>query len=59
LPFGWYGLIVLGIPLLNAAYRDNLPRFLEHCGFVIGGGILTICLVMVAQVVWNRWRNVK
>jgi exosortase K len=59
LPFGWYGLIVLGVPLVNTAYRGNLPLFLEHCSFVIVGGALMISLVMVIQVVWNLRRSTK
>lgn len=59
LPFVWYGLIVIGVPLLNAAYRNNLPRFLEHCSFVLVGGTLMISLIMLAQMVWNRGRSMK
>ena len=56
IPLFWYSLITLGIPLINAAYRKNGFRFIEHSGMVICG-----CLTVVAALFLIRsgWRGIK
>jgi exosortase K len=44
-PLFWYLMICLGIPLLNRAYRNNGPQFVEHSLV-----ILSVCMVVFLVV---------
>jgi len=53
-PLFWYFVIVLVIPLINAAYRKNVPRFLEHCCMVISVCFAVFVLVILIQLCCRR-----
>lgn len=53
IPVFWYCVIMLLVPLLNAAYYGNVPRFIEHCSFVFIGCLAVFLLVFLSQVCWN------
>jgi exosortase K len=47
---GWYGLMTLIVPFLNAAYLGNPSLFREHCGVV-----LLACGALVGVALFSRW----
>ncbi len=53
IPLFWYSLLILGVPILNAAYRENVSRFIEHCGFVLTGCFAIFIIVFLVQSCWN------
>jgi exosortase K len=57
IPLFWYGLITLGIPLVNAAYRGRRIRFAEHSGMVISGCLVVIAAIFFLQMGWQRIGN--
>jgi len=57
IPLIWYGLITLGIPLINAAYSKNGFRFIEHCGMVICGCLMVLTAIFLIQSGWRRIKN--
>jgi exosortase K len=57
IPLFWYGLITLGIPLINAAYSKNGVRFAEHSGMVISGCLMVIAALFLIQLGWQRIKN--
>jgi len=46
-PFFWYVIIGLGIPLLNMAYRKDGAKFTEHFSFVISACLSTLLFVFL------------
>lgn len=55
LPFAWYVLITVIVPLLNGAARRDGCRFAEHAALVTAAG-LCICLIPVAVVAMTKKR---
>jgi exosortase K len=55
IPLFWYGLITLGVPLLNGALRENGTRFAEHSGMVIAGCFVVLATVFLFQLGWQRF----
>ena len=53
IPLFWYGLITLGVPLLNGALRENRARFAEHSGMVIAGCFVVLATVFLFQIGWQ------
>jgi exosortase K len=56
IPLFWYGLITLGIPLINAAYGKNGFRFIEHSGMVICGCLMVVAAIFLIQ---SGWQGIK
>lgn len=48
IPYSWYGLHTLVVPLINGALRQNPGRFAEHCAVVLtaSGAVLTVFLLI-------------
>jgi exosortase K len=57
IPLFWYGLVTLGIPLINAAYSKNGFRFIEHSGMVICGCLMVVAAIFLMQSGWQRIKN--
>jgi exosortase K len=57
IPLFWYSLITLGIPLINAAYRKNGFRFIEHSGMVICGCLMVVAALFLIRSGWRRVKN--
>ena len=45
IPFFWYGLFSMGVPLINRAYHKNGLQFFEHCLV-----IFSVCLVVFSLI---------
>ena len=56
IPLFWYGLVTLGIPLINAAYSKNGFRFIEHSGMVICGCFMVVAAIFLMQ---SGWQGIK
>lgn len=54
IPFFWYILLTLFVPLINRAYQGNVPRFLEHWGFVLTGCMAVLLFIVLIQLGWDR-----
>ena len=54
MPLFWYFFISMGIPILNRAYKANVPQFIEH-GLVM----FSVCMVVMISVfliqLYSRW----
>ncbi len=53
-PFFWYILFVLGIPLLNMAHKRDAHRFLEHGLLVISVCLSLLLLFFAGLLVYHR-----
>ena len=56
-PFFWYSLITLVVPLLNGAAHDDGARFVEHSGMVVIGCLIVLAAVFLFQLGWWRLGN--
>jgi len=59
IPYSWYGLHTLVVPLINGALRQNPGRFAEHCAMVLtaSAGVLAVLLlvrIVIHHVVVNH-----
>jgi exosortase K len=54
IPFFWYILFALGIPLLNMAHKRDVHRFLEHGFLVISVCLSLLLLFFAVLLVYHR-----
>jgi len=48
-PFFWYGLITLGVPLINGARQANATRFTEHSLMVLAASIAVFGVITIVR----------
>ena len=53
-PFIWYGLMTLGVPLITGAFQENGSRFKEHCWTVIWASLAVLAVIFLIQLVGQR-----
>jgi exosortase K len=51
IPYSWYGLHTLVVPLINGALRQNPGRFAEHCAMVLTASGAVLGIVLLARFV--------
>lgn len=54
--FAWYILVVIGIPVLNSAWKGNPPQFVEHCATILALWIVLLPLFFLI-VLGARWMS--
>ena len=54
IPFFWYALVTLGVPLFNGALQENLSRFKEHGWTVLWASFAVLAVIFLTQMVWRR-----
>ena len=54
IPFFWYVLFALGIPVLNMAYRQDGARFMEHCFWVISACLSLLILFFLIRLGYDK-----
>ena len=54
IPWCWYGLITLGVPLLTGAFQVNVSRFKEHSWTVIGASLTVLAVIFLIQRLHRR-----
>ena len=50
IPFFWYGLFSLGVPLFRGALHENGSRFIEHSGTVICASLIVLALLFLIKL---------
>lgn len=51
IPYSWYGLHTLVVPLINGALRQSPGRFAEHCAVVLTASGVVLGVVLLARIV--------
>ena len=54
IPLLWYGLVMLGVPLLTGAFQENVNRFKEHSEMVICASFTVLAILFLIQLVRHR-----
>ncbi len=54
IPFSWYALFALGIPVLNLAYRQNEARFIEHCFWILSACLSLLVLFFLVLLGYHK-----
>jgi exosortase K len=54
IPFFWYSLITIGVPLLNHAYQHHGPRFVDHCALVSSVCLIAIIVYFLMMLGWHK-----
>ncbi len=56
-PFGWYGLITIGVPVLNLSWRTSGVRFVEHCAVLLGVSMVVLLLTFLLRSLRFRFSS--
>ena len=54
IPFFWYGLITLGVPLINGALKADSARFTEHSLMVLSAGSVVYLSIFFVRLIRSR-----
>ena len=54
IPYSWYGLITLVVPLINGARQQDAVRFAEHCAMVLVASSAVLGAVLLVRMTINR-----
>ncbi|HBD08895.1 MAG TPA: exosortase K [Syntrophobacteraceae bacterium] len=49
-----YSLITIGVPILNGAWRQSAPKFVEHCCWVLAGCMMVLLVLHLIMVGFHR-----
>jgi exosortase K len=50
-PLFWYGLITLGVPLINGALQENATRFAEHSIMVLAASSAVLGAILLVRII--------
>ncbi len=53
-PFFWYALVTLGVPLANGALQQNSNRFKEHGWTVLWASLAVLAVIILTQMIRQR-----
>ena len=60
IPWLWYLLVSVGIPLLNRVYHKNGPRFVEHCLTILAVSMVVFLSLFLIQSCLRRlWSKIQ
>ena len=54
IPLFWYGLVTLGVPLVNGVLRQDASRFAEHGIMVLAASSAVLGAVLLVRIVIHR-----
>jgi hypothetical protein len=54
IPLFWYGLITLGVPLVNGAWQADATRFAEHSGMVLTASCAVLGALFLLRIVGHK-----